>query len=77
MKYIDPRSKMSIDELKEAIKERKERIAELEAQDETNFDEFDKCVKGKEVNIKLCNNHIKYYQDELDKRNKSSLRAFI
>ena len=41
------------------------RIEELEAQDETNFSDFDKSVKGKAVNIPLVKNHISYYRKQL------------
>jgi len=43
------------------------RLRELEAQDETNFTETDKSVKGKEVNMRLVKNHISYYQQQLEK----------
>lgn len=48
------------------IEESKKRIAELQAQDETDWDDTTKCIKGKDSNIPLCENHIKYYQKEID-----------
>lgn len=50
-------------EQEESIK----RLRELEAQDETNFTDFDKSVKGKEVNMPLVKNHICYYQRQIEK----------
>jgi len=47
--------------LKEKVQACKDKIKAYELQDETNFNEYEKSVKGKDVNIKLLNNHIKYY----------------
>jgi hypothetical protein len=67
-----PRAKstedLSVLELKWKITEEKDELLRLEAQDETNFSDFDKSVKGKEVNMKLVNNHISYYQGFIDKQ---------
>jgi len=67
-----PRAKstedLSVSELKWKIKEEKDKLKEYEAQDETNFSDFDKSVKGKEVNMRLINNHISYYQGFIDKK---------
>jgi len=57
----------SISDLKWEISKEWKRMDELEAQDESNFSDFDKSVKAKEVNLPLVRNHIRYYQDKIDK----------
>ena len=52
-------------DLKYEISKSKSRIKELEAQDETNWDDFDVNIKGKAVNIPLVRNHIRYYSEKL------------
>lgn len=77
MQENKPVNKMTMQELEEAIKEREQSITLLEAQDESGFSDFDKCVKGKEVNIPLCGNHIAYYRAELSKRLNNSLMRYV
>ncbi len=68
---------LSIQELQANIKERKERLKELEEQDETNFTDNDKMYRGKDVNIPLVKNHIIYYTNLLNKKLKGSLLEFV
>lgn len=72
-----PVEKMNLDELKENIEFEKKRLKDYEIQDESNFSDFEKAVKGKEVNIPLIRNHIAYYEKEIEIRNKNSLSVFI
>ncbi len=71
------REKMTIQELKDNIEERKQRIKELEEQDEREFTEFQMCVSSRKANIPLCRNHIIYFQQELDKRENNSLNKWL
>lgn len=61
-----PRTKEpTIDSLKWEIESSYARLKELEAQDETGWNQFDKDIKGKEVNMKLVRNHISYYRGQM------------
>ena len=66
-----------ISDIEKALAESKERLIELEKQDETGWSEFDKSIKGKEINMMLVKNHIKYYEDKLKKMKANSLSAFL
>lgn len=68
---------LTIKELNECIEERKRRLKELEEQDETNFSEWDKSIKGKEVNMMLVRNHIIFYTRILEQKQKGSLLNYI
>lgn len=56
----------SIMNLKFEQSQSRKRLKELESQDETGWSEFDLSIKGKEVNMRLVNNHISYYQGQID-----------
>ena len=67
----------TIEGLKEKIKERQARLEELKLQDETGWSEFDKSIKGKEINMYLVRNHIKYYAKQLKELERNSLTSFF
>lgn len=58
--------KESVSNLKFEIRKEREALKKYEEQDESNFTDFEKGVKGKEVNMKLIHNHIAYYQGFID-----------
>lgn len=51
-------------------KKSRERLEELEKQDETGWSDIDINLKGKEVNMPLVKNHIKYYTEKLNEQRK-------
>lgn len=58
--------KWEIKKKKDEILEAQKKIKEYETQDETGWDSFELCVKGKETNIGLLSNHILYYTREIE-----------
>jgi len=73
------RSKMSytIEELEQNIKDSKESLKRLEAQDETGWSDFDISVKGKKINMWLVKNHIHNYEKALKILNANSLNRWM
>jgi hypothetical protein len=60
-----PKEERAVD-LKYEISKERERLKELEEQDETGWNEQDRWYKGREGNLQLVKNHIIYYQQKLD-----------
>lgn len=62
---------LSVSDLKWELRKEKMKLAEYEKQDESNFTDFDKSVKGKEANIPLIRNHIAYYTKQIAEKRTS------
>ena len=65
------------EELKEAIRKSYTRLKELAEQDESKFTDFEKSIKGKEVNSRLVKNHIIYYKKKLDRLRDNTLSKWL
>ena len=60
-------------DLKWEVTKAKDRLKELEEQDESKFSDFELSIKGKKVNMPLVKNHIIYYQKQVDELRKPFL----
>jgi hypothetical protein len=66
-RYV-PDEKQPISYFEGEIKKEQDRLAELEKQDETGWDDFELSIKGKKINMGLVKNHIIYYQRKIAER---------
>lgn len=71
-----PIEKMTIDELRHNIEVEEQEVWRLEIQDERNFSDFEKSVRGRDVNMPLCRNHISYYENRIKELQKNTLANF-
>jgi len=65
------------EELEEEIEEKRKRIEKLKEQDESDFSEFEKSVKGKEGNILLLKKQIKHAKELLRIKKRNSLERYF